>query len=265
MSWIKIDDQFPDHPKLVLAGARGGWLYVCGLCYCGRYLTDGAIPAVQIRKLTEFDDNEALAAVLVEVGLWERRGETYIVHDYHEYNPTREQVLRERAATKARQDRFRGAPAPAPARNVAPVLRAVPPPTKRATKAPKAKRGPEWAGLWEALTEGLGYAPSSANEKARHAKCVDQLAAMDPQPTPGDVLTVCRRYRQQWPKITISGEAILSNFSRFLYSNTNGDPATERARAVKDEALRMLRADRAGAPENGAIDVVYQVRSVGDG
>ncbi len=41
MSWIKIDDQFSDHPKIIEAGPLAGWLYVSSLCYCGRYLTDG--------------------------------------------------------------------------------------------------------------------------------------------------------------------------------------------------------------------------------
>ena len=45
MSWIKIDDQFADHPKVLQAGPLASWLYVCGLTYSGRYLTDGWVPS----------------------------------------------------------------------------------------------------------------------------------------------------------------------------------------------------------------------------
>ena len=56
MSWIKIDDQFADHPKVLQAGPLASWMYVCGLTYAGRYLTDGFIPAGQVRKLADVDN-----------------------------------------------------------------------------------------------------------------------------------------------------------------------------------------------------------------
>jgi hypothetical protein len=82
VSWIKIDDQFPDHPKVITAGPAAGWLYVCGLCYCGRYLTDGFIPSGQVRRLADLKDPQKLADALVSVGLWEVAEGGYQVHDY---------------------------------------------------------------------------------------------------------------------------------------------------------------------------------------
>ena len=56
MSWVKIDDHFSDHPKVVQAGPEAAWLYICGLCYCAKYLTDGFIPKRQVKRLADVDD-----------------------------------------------------------------------------------------------------------------------------------------------------------------------------------------------------------------
>jgi hypothetical protein len=98
MAWVKLDDQFPDHPKVVAAGPAAGWLYVCGLAYCSRYLTDGFIPKDQIRRLADVGSTQKHAEALVAVGLWERTEGGYLVHDYLEYNPSKERVLATRDA-----------------------------------------------------------------------------------------------------------------------------------------------------------------------
>ena len=85
MPWSKIDDQFYDHPKTVAAGPLGIALFVCGLSYCSRYLTDGFILSAQVRRLINVDDPLEVAEHLVEVGLWERHDGGYQVHDYHKY------------------------------------------------------------------------------------------------------------------------------------------------------------------------------------
>lgn len=71
MSWLKIDDQFPDHPKIVEAGPLASWLHVCGMAYCARYLTDGFIPADQVSRLANLSSPHNLSAKLVRVALWE--------------------------------------------------------------------------------------------------------------------------------------------------------------------------------------------------
>jgi hypothetical protein len=93
MPWVKLDDQFADHPKIVACGPLASWLYVCGLGYCCRLLTDGFIPEGQVRKLADVEDAKGLAENLVEVNLWERCDGGYRVHDYHDYQPTREKAL----------------------------------------------------------------------------------------------------------------------------------------------------------------------------
>jgi hypothetical protein len=107
MTWVRLDDGFPDHPKVDAAGPLAAWLYVCGLAYCARFLTDGHIPADRVARLAAVAEPLALAARLVEVGLWERTTGGYRVHDYLEFQPSAERVRRERTQNAHRQEDFR--------------------------------------------------------------------------------------------------------------------------------------------------------------
>ena len=102
MTWAKIDDQFPDHPKVVAAGGDAAWLYVAALCYCQAKLTDGHIPAGIVPRLTDRKAPMRLAATLVEVGLWHAIDDGFKVHDYHDMNPLASEVRAKRAATTAK-------------------------------------------------------------------------------------------------------------------------------------------------------------------
>ena len=113
MSWVKLDDQFTDHPKVVKAGPMAAWLFVCGLAYCGRFLTDGTIPKEQVRRLADIDDPMTHAAKLVSVGLWHETSDGFQVNDYLEYNPAGDKVRAERSAAKERMSRHRSEELPA--------------------------------------------------------------------------------------------------------------------------------------------------------
>lgn len=106
MPWIRLDDQFPDHPKVVEAGPLASWLYVCGIGYCNRLLTDGFIPSGQVRKLADVDNAGDLVKCLVAVGLWDEAEGGYQVHDFLDYQPSAEQVKAERSMNKVRKDLY---------------------------------------------------------------------------------------------------------------------------------------------------------------
>ena len=121
MTWIRLDDGFPDHPKIATVGPLAGWFHVCGLCYAGRYLTDGFIPENAVFRLADFrgigishgmvgHDVEAgeLIDALLDAGLWQRVEGGYMIHDYLEYNPSAEQVRQERQVAKERMQKLRG-------------------------------------------------------------------------------------------------------------------------------------------------------------
>jgi hypothetical protein len=108
MTWVKLDDHFPEHPKVLKAGPMAAWLYVSGLTYASRYLTDGFIPSDALPVLLPQASPKALAQKLVEVGLWLLVDGGWQIHDYHEYQPSGEQVRQHRASNAARQARHRG-------------------------------------------------------------------------------------------------------------------------------------------------------------
>lgn len=111
MAWVKLDDEYPEHPKVQAAGPLAAWLDVAGICYCNRLLTDGFIPASQVPKMAP--GGAKLALKLVEVGRWShttRHGAAgFLVHDYHVYQPSKDVVLADRKATADRQARWRAA------------------------------------------------------------------------------------------------------------------------------------------------------------
>lgn len=115
---VWLDYLFPDHPKVVAAGGDAAWLYVCGLCYCGRHLTDGRIPKPAVPRLSDRRSPGRLAARLVAAGLWHDEGDHYRVHDWEEHNMAAEAIRAQRgeratarseAARKAARARW-GAP-----------------------------------------------------------------------------------------------------------------------------------------------------------
>ena len=98
MSWVRLDDQFSDHPKVLEAGPLAGWLWVCGLAYCNRLRTDGFIPAGAVPRLADVPHAAKLAATLVQAGLWNAVAGGFQVHDYLDYQPSREQSARTKEA-----------------------------------------------------------------------------------------------------------------------------------------------------------------------
>lgn len=96
MPWVTLDDHFTDHPKVAMVGGDAAWLFVAGLCYAQRHLTDGKIPKAVIGQLTDRKTPSKLAKRLVDVRLWEEEGDHYVVHDWPDYNEPSEEVRRRR-------------------------------------------------------------------------------------------------------------------------------------------------------------------------
>lgn len=98
MTWVRLDDQFPGHPKVVKAGPPAAWLHVAGLCYCARYLTDGFVSDAALMGMGQYGRSRAqsLAERLVGAGLWEHSDGGYVIHDYLDYQPSRERVEQQR-------------------------------------------------------------------------------------------------------------------------------------------------------------------------
>lgn len=95
-------------PKFIAAGAQAGWLWVGGLGYCKEHLTDGFIPAAVVPTLAPGVKQPAKSAeMLVSAGLWESVDGGYLMHDYHEHNPTKALVEKKRKDAVERKRRQR--------------------------------------------------------------------------------------------------------------------------------------------------------------
>src|SRR5262249_46251297 len=92
--WSKVRDDFRDDPRVIEAGTGAAFLYIVGLTYCARHLTDGRIPAKAVPTLWDFSDIGEnaldLAARLVDLGFWAKTVEGFEVVD-----SGRDQWLRE--------------------------------------------------------------------------------------------------------------------------------------------------------------------------
>lgn len=106
MTWLKIDDKFPEHDRIVgLPGPGAKWLHVTALCQCAAHLTDGHIDPFRLKVIVAIAEVPKAAfqvTQLVESGLWESLGDgAYQIRDYLDYNPTASEVKKKRdAATK---------------------------------------------------------------------------------------------------------------------------------------------------------------------
>lgn len=99
MTWMKVDDQFPDHPKFLGLTDTAVALYFIGLAYCSRHLTDGVVPELAVERMGLKQPKKA-AALLVEHDLWHVHERGWEVHDYldHQRSAAEVQELSEKRA-----------------------------------------------------------------------------------------------------------------------------------------------------------------------
>lgn len=92
------------HMKALLAGNKPLGLWVRAGSWSMHQLSDGFIPREIVTALGgDWDDT----AALINAGLWDEASGGFQFHDWAEYQPTREQVLAERAAATERKRRSR--------------------------------------------------------------------------------------------------------------------------------------------------------------
>lgn len=92
MTWVRLDDQFADHPKVVGLSAKAFRLHVTAICYAARQETDGVIP----RGVAFVVAARKWLGELTSAGLWEDHPSGYVIHDYLEYNPSADEVRSKR-------------------------------------------------------------------------------------------------------------------------------------------------------------------------
>lgn len=111
MAWVRIHDGAMGNLKIMRLSNSAFRLWIRGLCYCQTHLTDGLIPREALRMLdAKRADVDALSSVLVEgkSSLWERiEAFGFKVHDYLDWNDSREVVESKRAGGRRRVQQHR--------------------------------------------------------------------------------------------------------------------------------------------------------------
>lgn len=117
MSWLKLDDQFVDHPKILRAAQELGGrharpriiaAWVAAASYASRHLTDGFIASSAIGTVLAHErrPNELVAA-FVSASLWVEVEGGFEIHDYLEFNPSAAQVRKRREYQRDHKARSR--------------------------------------------------------------------------------------------------------------------------------------------------------------
>lgn len=95
MTWAKIDDNIFFNPKVFVISPEAKLLYIGGIVYASKFMTDGRIATDDLPKLSRMtgmlpDSN--LVSELVGTELWHETPDGYEINDYLEYNPSREHI-----------------------------------------------------------------------------------------------------------------------------------------------------------------------------
>jgi hypothetical protein len=106
MPWVRIDENAMDHPKIGGLSDGAFRLWVQALAYCQKYLTDGVVSLVALKGLRAYSPSRRSA--LVAAGLWCEAENGITVHDYLQWNESREHVMRVRQLARERIQKLRG-------------------------------------------------------------------------------------------------------------------------------------------------------------
>jgi hypothetical protein len=84
MSWLRIDDGYDTHPKLLELTEQQRWRWTRVLIHCARHQTQGHVKPAVLREL----GLGRTVAKLLQLGLLETNGDAgYLVHDWSTFNP----------------------------------------------------------------------------------------------------------------------------------------------------------------------------------
>ena len=121
MGWVRVSDDFYDHERFADVGPLGIAVWIVGLAYCNRNLTDGRIPKRAALRLMHIEGlgvyegsyagrdagvNDGIAE-LTDAGLWAEDGRDYVIRDYLDYQPSRDEVEEQRRKSAARQAQYK--------------------------------------------------------------------------------------------------------------------------------------------------------------
>lgn len=89
-TFVRIDDGYPEHPKVMPLSDAAFRAHIEAICWCSRQdgRTNGRIPKAVCRKLFR----GKVVQELVKQNLFDDLGDEYGVHDYLDFNRSREEI-----------------------------------------------------------------------------------------------------------------------------------------------------------------------------
>jgi hypothetical protein len=115
MPWARFDERFPKHRRIRGLSDAAFRLQVSAVCWSSEYLTNGHIPPGDLSDSAEMKRPEKAATELAQVGRWHLPGhdcdsefcypiaDGWLIHNYLEFNPSRESVETKREADAQRK------------------------------------------------------------------------------------------------------------------------------------------------------------------
>jgi hypothetical protein len=112
VTWVRFDDGFMDHPKLLNLRTSPTALavHMWAMCYVSRHLTEGFVPEGILGGCPWVSKRSVLqrALELLESSrLWHRVEGGWQIHDFLDYNPDAASVREKRQQNAERQSRWR--------------------------------------------------------------------------------------------------------------------------------------------------------------
>ena len=96
MAWAKLDDGLWCNEKLWSVSVHARWLYVAAISWSVDNLTDGYVPVHAAVYVSRSRRAPSWARELLAARLWSAVDGGYLIHDFHEYNDSAEQVKQRR-------------------------------------------------------------------------------------------------------------------------------------------------------------------------
>lgn len=260
MAWVKLDDSMPTHPKMMAVGVEGFALDVAGIAYCNRYETNGFITDQSLGAvLPALRSPGRIAEKLVAVGRWSRVDGGWQIHDYLEYQPSRESKDKDRSAARERMRRVRANDSrtesvesesvQANKRRSSDEVRSTParplpvptPPSGNGVSgenaslnagslAPKPARARDE--IWDALIAEGFESPSNASSRGRRNKAVALLR--ESGATPDQIHVRVQAWPIHYPGATLTDMALANRWDEL------GRPPARASKSAVDAATRTL-------------------------
>jgi hypothetical protein len=111
MAWIRLSDDYNDHPKFDNLSDGAFRLWHQGMSLCRKFQTDGLIPLASVRKFKAYSAKRMTELMTpwsdTAEPLWHAEESNVRVHDYLEWNLSKAEESKERGAATVRMRNLR--------------------------------------------------------------------------------------------------------------------------------------------------------------